>query len=350
MRRATSGFMARFDPARQRRRRIVARIASAVPVGLIVMGMCYVRIGEWRDARRFPRVGQAVRIGDRTLNLACLGAGSPTVVFESGFGQPGYSWILVQRAVAKTNRACWYDRAGNGWSDPAAGPRWSDSVASDLHRLLGTAGVSPPYILVGHSLGAFHVRVFNARWPRDVSGLVLVDPSNEDVATRIPDMPRSRPPQIPPVIVHTVDAVVRQTGLWRWFMRDPGPKPLAIGEHDWELIASLRRTRRMIAAESQEVPEAASADIARRAAHLDSVPLVVLTRGKPFPFRDTSRADRLLGQWIALSGELAHRSARGRQVVVPGAGHFIQYDAPDAVVRAIRAVADSARARSLGAR
>src|SRR3954471_2514502 len=208
-----------------RRRRVIGRFAAAVPIALLIFGMAYVRIGEWRDAQRFPRIGRMVSIGERALNLDCMGDGSPTIVFESGYGQPGYSWVLVQQEIAKTNRACWYDRAGNGWSDGAEGQRWSDSVATDLHRLLGAARLAPPYILVGHSLGAFHVRVFNARWPDEVAGLVLVDPSNEDVATRIPDMPRAGGPNLPPVIVHTVDFVVRNTGVWRWFMRDQGRRP-----------------------------------------------------------------------------------------------------------------------------
>lgn len=331
----------RFDHTPSAARRRLVRLACAAPVVLVLWGMTYVRVSEWLDERRFPRIGAAVDVGGRTLNLSCAGSGSPTVVFESGFGQPGYSWLPVQREVSKTHRACWYDRAGYGWSDPAPGPRWSDSVAIDLHRVLVAGNVRPPYVLVGHSIGGFHVRLFNARFPGEVAGLVLVDPSNEDVATRIPDMPRARPPQLPAALVHTVDAITRQTGLWRWFMRAPGPKPAVLADRDWRVIASLRRSRKMLFAESQETPESASADIARRADHLDSVPLIVLTRGKPFPLPDSARAHRLLSEWIALSSELAHRSSRGKQIVVEGAGHFIQYDQPAAVVNAIREVADS---------
>jgi pimeloyl-ACP methyl ester carboxylesterase len=331
-----------------RRRSWIARSVSVIPILVVVWGVAYVRVAEWMDRRRFPQVGQSVRIGERALNLYCSGSGTPTVIFESGFGQPGYTWQAVQPKVAESNRACWYDRAGNGWSGPASGPRWSDSVATDLHRLLAAARVFPPYILVGHSLGGFHVRVFNARFPQEVVGLVLIDPSNEDIGKRITDMPHGGPPPwLPSAFVHTVDFVVMQTGLWRWFMRDPGPRPAVLTDRDWELIASLRRQRKMIEAESREAPEARSAEIARAAGHLDSVPLIVLTRGKPFFFPDTARGNRLLEQWIELSGELAHRSSRGKQVIVRDADHFIQYDAPDAVVAAIREVATTDMLRSV---
>jgi pimeloyl-ACP methyl ester carboxylesterase len=313
------------------------RVAKLTPLVVMLFGVAYVNVGELVDSWRFPQVGKSIDVGGRTLNLFCSGSGSPTVVFESGFGQPGYSWRLVQPRVAATNRACWYDRAGNGWSDEAGGKRYSDSVAVDLHRLLRAARVPPPYVLVGHSLGGFHLRVFHAMYPREVVGLVFVDPSNEDIG-KIPAMPRGGGPNAPPIIVHIVDAIVRQSGLWRWFMRDQGPKPDSLSPHDWAVISSLRRQRKMLRAESREAPERGSAAIARRADALDSVPLVVLTRGKPFPMPDTAAGSYLLRAWIDLSADLAHRSSRGTHIVVPGAGHFIQYSAPQVVVDAIRQV------------
>ena len=321
------------------------RLLWLLPLALPVYGLVQVRIAEWLDRRRFPQIGTSVDIGSRSLSLFCNGSGNPTVVLESGYWQPGYSWTLVERRLAATNRTCWYDRAGNGWSDPAPGKRFSDSVVSDLHRVLTAAHIAPPYVLVGHSLGGYHVRVFNARYPAEVEGLVLVDPSNEDVGKRIPDMPRGGGPNLPRVIVHTVDFVVRNTGLWRWFMRDQGRKPPKLSDREWATIRSLRRQRKSIWEAGQEAPERGSAAIAREAGGLDSVPLVVLTRGKTFDDLDTARGNHLLRSWIELSGELAHRSSRGSQRVISGAGHFIQYDDPDAVVDAVHSTVKAAAER-----
>lgn len=310
-------------------------IACAVPVTLVI-GAIYVRASEWQDRRQFPQAGRSVDVGGRSLNIYCSGSGSPAVVFESGYGFPGYSWILVQPEVAKFTQACWYDRAGNGWSEPASGLRFSDSVAHDLHALLRVAGIPGPYVLVGHSIGGFHVRVFNGLYPKDVAALVLVDPSNEDIATRIPDMPRSRPPSAPPAVVHAVDEALRQLGVWRLLTRDLGPKPALVSAADWRAISSLRRSIKAQRAAAQEAPESGSAAIARGAAGLDSVPLIVLTRGLRFPFSDSTYGNRLLAQWVALSGDLARRSMFGKQVVVAGSGHFVQLDQPGAVIAAVR--------------
>jgi pimeloyl-ACP methyl ester carboxylesterase len=94
----------------------------------------------------------------------------------------------------------------------------------------------------------------------------------------------------------------------------------------------------MIRATSRETPERGSAAVAKRLDALDSVPLVLLTRGNSFPGPDTAQNRRMWEHWVALSGQLAHRSSRGEQVVVPKTGHFIQYAAPQAVVDAVERV------------
>ena len=97
--------------------RFIAIFVAAFAVGLVILGLIYEQIGRSHDARRLPpRIGRAVDIGGRTMNIFCSGEGSPAVVFESGGHGLGYEWVQVQPEVAKFTRACWYDRAGTGWS------------------------------------------------------------------------------------------------------------------------------------------------------------------------------------------------------------------------------------------
>lgn len=97
--------------------------------------------------------------------------------------------VLVVEAirVASITRVCTYDRANTsgGASDPAPTPRTGDEVVADLHALLAAAGESGPYVLVGHSVGAIFGRQYASRYPEDVAGLVLVDPSHEDQNERM---------------------------------------------------------------------------------------------------------------------------------------------------------------------
>ncbi len=75
----------------------------------------------------------------------------------------------VQPGIAQFSRVCSYDRAGYGSSDPGPMPRTSAQIAEDLHTLLQKAGERPPYLLVGHSFGGYHVRVFYGKYPDQVA-------------------------------------------------------------------------------------------------------------------------------------------------------------------------------------
>ena len=147
---------------------------------LIIAGVTYDQIGQREDRRRYPQIGRSVDIGGRKLNLYCSGEGGPAVIFDTFGHMSGYSWSAVQTKAAKFTRACWYDRAAYGWSDPAPMPRTFQSVASDLHALLQAAAVAPPYLLVGAGDAAGHIRVFHGLYPREVAGVVMVNANDVD--------------------------------------------------------------------------------------------------------------------------------------------------------------------------
>lgn len=153
---------------------------SVLLLGAVLAGVVYERWGERRDVARLPRVGTAIDVGGRSLNLFCSGTGGPTVVLDTGAGGSGYEWVLVQPGVAQFTRACWFDRAGMGWSDPSPLPQTPANVAEDLHALLRRAGIAPPYVLAGASLGGMNMRVFAGKYPNEVSGMVLVDSATEN--------------------------------------------------------------------------------------------------------------------------------------------------------------------------
>ena len=123
----------------------------------------------------YARPGQLVTTQGTRLNFYCMGRGSPTVVFDSGWGDWAPVWTIVQPEVAKRTRACSYDRAGAGFSDPGPLPRTSVRIAAELRSALHNAGIQGPYILVGNAFGGNNIRTFAARYPAEVAGLVLVE-------------------------------------------------------------------------------------------------------------------------------------------------------------------------------
>lgn len=129
----------------------------------------------------YARPGRLVSAGVHRLNLYCVGTGSPTVVFDSGWEDWSPAWAIVQPRVASFTRACAYDRAGAGFSEAGPMPRTSMQIADELHTALHSAGVRGPFILVGHAFGGDNVRAFADRYMPEVAGLVLVEADPSDL-------------------------------------------------------------------------------------------------------------------------------------------------------------------------
>jgi pimeloyl-ACP methyl ester carboxylesterase len=136
-----------------------------------------------------PMTGQLVDVGGHRLRISCTGAGSPTVVLESGLGESSFYWARISAAVSTTTKVCVYDRAGRGWSESAPKPQDGLAVAADLHTLLSKSGNPGPYVLVGHSSGGVYVRIFAAKYPDEVAGMVLLDAQPPDPFTSLPGYP-----------------------------------------------------------------------------------------------------------------------------------------------------------------
>jgi pimeloyl-ACP methyl ester carboxylesterase len=127
--------------------------------------------------------GRFIDLGGYRLHLWCTGAATPnrpTVILSAGGGDFATDWSLVQRSLADSVRVCSYDRPGFGWSDPGPYPRTLRQEAFEVRSGLAKAGELPPYVLVGHSIGSFVARSFAETYRKDVVGMVLVGPTNEN--------------------------------------------------------------------------------------------------------------------------------------------------------------------------
>ena len=165
--------------------RIMRRIGKAllwsvvVLLVLAVLGAIYQAIATKLAERAYPPPGDMVDVGGYSLHINCVGQGSPTVILESGSGLFSAQWVRVQRQVSSTTRVCAYDRAGMGWSEIGPDPRDAQRITSELHTLLGKAGIEGPYVLAGHSFGGMYMQTYAARYPDEVAGVALVDSSTD---------------------------------------------------------------------------------------------------------------------------------------------------------------------------
>jgi pimeloyl-ACP methyl ester carboxylesterase len=319
--------------------RSAGKIILMLVAVLLLGAVAYEHLAAWRDQRVLSQVGRSVDVGGRTLNIHCIGAGTPIVIFESGRTAPGYVWTPAQRAVSEFTRACWYDRAGLGWSDPGPDPSWGDAAAHDLHRLTTNAGLHPPFVLVGASFGGYIIRLYNHAYPGEIAGIVFADAAHEDAGT-IAGMPHRERPHLPRSVIRGLSIVFGRFGMMRMVARDPGPNPQHWSPQEWDVLRRLRRQRTVLVADAQTGPERATADVVRSAGTLGDVPLIVLTQGKA---PADSSALAVQQGWIGLQHRLAQLSSRGRQIIVKESGHGIPMEAPDAIVVAVRQIVTSIR-------
>jgi pimeloyl-ACP methyl ester carboxylesterase len=306
--------------------------------------------------------GRLVDVGGWRLHLNCEGAskpGQPTVVLEAGGGDFSATWALVQPKVATFARVCAYDRAGSGWSDLGPNPLTMRQWVYELHALLNRAGVPPPYVLVGHSLGGFLVRLYTSSYPADVSGVVLVDASHEEDLVGFngkmirwreeatgKTVPRARPsgPMRESDFSDTVrERAERSSTQCDRVNAPPFDKlpPAAQQARTWECSQLKSHLPGQSDFDGDEVA-AIRAEREKDERPLGTRPLVVVTRGisgyEREPLPEQREQERHVHQ-----ADLVTLSRNGKQVVAEGSGHQVQIEAPELVVQAIRDVVAAAK-------
>ena len=269
------------------------------------------------------------------MHIDCTGQGSPTVVLESGLGDSYVSWRKVQPQIAKFTRVCSYDRAGLGFSDSSSRPRTSQVIAEELHALLHAAGIAPPYILAGHSMGGFDVRLFASLYRGEVAGMVLVDSSHPEQENRFP-----------PELKNMEGRWLREAELLEYTMPFGIPRLLDLCESDpVERAAECNfHSARESVAEMKAFAESGAQ--AASTGPLGDLPLAVLSHDPEKPSDDLppDLAKSTNEAWEKMQEELAHLSSRGTQSIAKNSGHYIQIDRPEIVVDAVRGVVEQAHA------
>ena len=331
--------------------------AAAIASACLLVGMAGTASAAPGD-ELYTRPGQLIPAAGTRLNLYCMGSGSPAVVFDSGWEDWAPVWTLVQPEVAKWTRACSYDRAGAGFSDPGPMPRTSMRIADELHGALHQAGVAGPYILVGHAFGGDNVRSFAQRYAAETAGLVLVEadvgiPGERQGDTeRIAELRECR------------DAVAAHTPLPPLPPR-PGRPPRdcaqqffrGLPEAVWSAalnakLLELAHTKVALydtyISEMQQMP-ADEAYLARHHRSLGARPVRVLSTGyhgihaidrahplDPQQQKFEQEVERAQAKWLALS-------SNSKQLFTDKSSEYIPFDRPDFVVEAIREVYSQSR-------
>ena len=287
-----------------------------------------------RDGRtlRWVRIGE-VASGD--------GGRGPAVVMEAGLGEPTPTWVPVLAGLAEVADALvLYDRAGVGLSGPAVGEHGGEAQLADLVTVIEDVGC-PPCVVVGHSLGGWLAQALAWRRPDLLAGLVLIDPSHEEVYRHIPEeMLAAMNDGIAIYASMRADAfVASQEDDWRAEaaqVSDEAEVQSLIVDARRACFAADDRVRAIYEEEMAAQRDLPWAQRLRETGVFPRLPSVVLsaTTGLPEDIRTLSTG---LQRQIAADLGGAHEN-------VADAGHYIHRDRPQAVVGAVARVVNEVRA------
>ena len=258
-------------------RQLIALIVTSLAATLILMTP---RTAASRDA--------IFDVSGQSFHIETFGASGPTVIFEAGLGNDSTTWKFVAHPVATFARVVLYDCAGLGQSLPLMRDSaiTANEVATNLHALLSAADIRPPYILVGHSLGGLYVQMFARKYPKEVSGVVLLDASSPDA----PDELKTRAHLKPGTAAYLEQEGIPESNKQ---VVNGGPFP--------------------------------------------DVPLTVVAATDHGPF---------FKEWeptlMRLQRQLATLSPQATFIVAQGSGHDVQVDRPEIVIDAVRRMAGAA--------
>jgi pimeloyl-ACP methyl ester carboxylesterase len=291
---------------------------------LIVLGLFCLAVNVL--SAQTPAQDALVDVGGHKLNVRVMGTptpGVPTVVFESGLGSPLDAWGTVPADLAGATKTVAYERAGIGKSEPGTDAPTIRHIATELHLLLTKIDTPPPYLLVGHSYGGPIIHTFAAMFPREIAGLVYVDPT--DFTQTDADM----------------------LALWEQAGNKNGRDELRKMQE--KIIAAAPAGVQAEAREVDRVERGGFTEF-REAGEAPDVPTIVLLAGKnqtlppgmTFPGDAARWFQASLAQRLDHFQRLAQRGANGTLVMTSKSSHFIQTSEPELVAWAIRRALSSA--------
>lgn len=234
------------------------------------------------------------------LEYVVSGAGPSSIVLLNGAGVTLEGWRALYPGIERLGTVFAWNRFGVKGSDAPRLAQTGAVVVASLRELLAYAGLKPPFVLVGHSLGGLYANLFARLHPQETAGVLFLEATH----------PRDR-------------EVLQQheTQLTRALTK-------LFSLPQWLFKANLHSEIDAIAHTVAEIAAAGP---------FPAIPVAVVTGGTTPPKWLMSPA--ALQARRAHQQELARLSPQGEQVIAAKSGHFPQLTEPQLVLDVLRRLA-----------
>ena len=220
------------------------------------------------------------------------GKGDYTIILESGAGDDMTEWESSLNHFENYAKVFTYNRAGFKGSKSHNKQRNAQVITVELRELLEEVNISPPYILVGHSLGGLYLRVFATTYPNEVTGVLQIDSTHHDIVKNC-KISNDNPTGIP---------------WWAFLLL-----PTAVKGESKGLCKSL--------------------NLAKNTNKFPKVPLVVLSSNKVPKSMEAKSTE-----WKTMQNQqkyLATLSPNSKHITCSSCGHYVHQDSPELIHEAL---------------
>ncbi|APG05842.1 hypothetical protein BJI69_19310 [Luteibacter rhizovicinus DSM 16549] len=317
-------------------------VATSLLVVTLIAGTIYNQLAlrQLRATAHVP--GEIYKVDGYDMHLFCSGAGSPTIVLDTGLGDDFTTWLKVQPELSKVTRVCSFDRSGFGSSEMTPRPHDADTLARRLHDLVRAAGIDTPFVLAGHSISGLYLRAYAQHYSNELAALVFIDG-----ATPLQD------DRVPRSLVAIQDA--QRAGMpWQkllmtigWYRLQGICSSVPPGFESYGAIIRANNCdpTQYDALEAELDAVRQSGEETRNVGPFPHLPVLILSRDPTsMPSNwppEVAKANSLV--WNQMQEESKGLSPLSRRIIARGSDHYVHVDRPDLVNREITRLVEALR-------
>ena len=283
------------------------RVRSIKRLLAIVTALCLMPLSAAMASAGGDSFSGKVDVGGYGIYCELSAKDGPIVVFETGLTDAHDSELApgvkanepIGDEIAKVTGTFMYDRAGLGQSDARTIAPTLDAKVTELHNALERLEISSGIIFIAHSVGGYTARVYAAKYPGDVLGIVMLDCSSEQ--------------QLP--IIEELVKPIMPAEVWDAYLQQFDCEGGYDAAKGW----------------AAEVVAASTKDALRL------VPLTVIYG------TNHGMGDEMEATWAEWQEGYAGLSDDCKVIRLEGAGHYVQVDQPQVVIDEIKAMINKVR-------